>query len=135
MAKVCIICYQEKDGTLVQDDLVIRTIRGIKQRLKMAKGNTLVVCRDDMAAYAKKRQKYERDLIIHVVIAGVVLVAFVLAPIFTSGFSISAVLLGLLLAALIVGMTVFSHCPKIVEQKGTGAAAMVNPAKGAKKKK
>lgn len=124
MAKVCIICYQEKSGTPVLDDAVIRAIRGMKQRLNVAKNNTLVVCEGCMEAYRKKRQKYERDLVMHVVLAGVVLVVFVLAPIFTSGFSLAAVVLGVLLAALIVALSVFSHCPKIAaapapEREGT----------------
>jgi len=126
MAKVCIICYQEKNGVPVQDDAVIRAIRSIKQRLHMAKNNALVVCAGCMEAYQKKRQKYERDLVMHVVLAGVVLVVFVLAPIFTSGFSIPAIVLGVLLAALIVALSVFSHCPKIAggkeEKKETAKA-------------
>jgi hypothetical protein len=113
MAKVCIICYQEKSGTPVLDDAVIRAIRGMKQRLNTAKNNTRVVCPGCMENYKKKRQKYERDLVMHVVLAGVVLVVFVLAPVFTSGFSLAAVVLGLLLAALIIALSVFSHCPKI----------------------
>lgn len=113
MAKVCIICYQEKSGVAVQDDAVIRAIRGVKQKLNMAKNNTLVVCEGCMEAYRKKRQKYERDLVMHVVLAGVVLIVFVLAPIFTSGFSIAAIVLGVLLAALIVALSVLSHCPKV----------------------
>ena len=116
MAKVCIICYQEKSGSAVLDDAVIRAIRGIKQRLRMAKGNELVVCPGCMETYRKKRQKYERDIVMHVVLAGVVLVVFVLAPVFTSGFSLSALVLGLVLAALIVALSVFSHCPKIAEK-------------------
>ena len=53
----------------------------------------------------------------HVVLAGIVLIVFVLAPIFTSGFSIPAILLGVLLAALIVALSVFSHCPKVAGGK------------------
>ena len=117
MAKVCIICYQEKNGAAVLDDAVITTIRRIKRKLNMAKNNTLVVCVGCMETYWKKRQKYERDLVMHVVLAGIVLIVFVLAPIFTSGFSIPAILLGVLLAALIVALSVFSHCPKVAGGK------------------
>lgn len=118
MAKVCIICYQEKGGEAVLDDAVIRAIRGMKQRLGMAKNNTLVVCGGCMEAYRKKRQKYERDLVMHVVLAGVVVVVFVLAPILTSGFSLASLVLGLVLAGLIVGLSVFSHCPKVSDAGG-----------------
>ena len=114
MAKVCIICSNEKDGSAVQDDAVINSIRAVKQRLGMAKNNTLVVCKDCMDAYAAKRKKYERDLVTHVVIAGVVLVIFVLAPILTTGFSITSVVVGILLAAIIIGLSVFSYSPRLV---------------------
>lgn len=130
MAKVCIVCYQEKSGTPVLDDAVIRAIRAAKQRLNMAKGNMLVVCEGCMEQYRKKRAKYERDLVMHVVLAGIVLLVFVLAPVFTTGFSITAVVLGLVLSALIVGLSVFSHCPAI--EGGIGGN---QPGRGEERKK
>ena len=113
MARVCIICYKEKDGRAVADDAVIRAIRKVKTLLRVAKNNELVVCADCMEAYRAKRAKYERDLAIHAVIGGLVLLLFILLPIFTSGFSLVSILLGLLLFGLIMLLSVFSHCPKV----------------------
>lgn len=135
MAKVCIICSQEKSGSMVLDDAVIKAIRGIKKRFGMAKGNTLVVCALCMEKHKEKRRKYERDLVIHVVIAGIVLVVFVLAPIFTSGFSLSSLVAGLLLAALIIGLSVFSYSPKIAEDAKAAAQKDAKEAKENKKGK
>ena len=129
MAKVCIICYKERDGKLVADDFVIRTIRAIKQKTGTAKNNTLVVCPDCMETHKKKREKYERDLVMHVAIAGIVLLVFVLLPIFTTGFSLAAIGLGLALAALVMGFSTFSHHPKLAAQ------AQMPPAKAIAKKK
>ena len=141
MARYCVVCFKEKDGFPVYDDFVIRTIRGIKRSLHIAKNNTLVVCKDCLEEHRKKRKNYEKTLVVHIVIAGVVLVAFVLAPILTSGFSPVAILLGIFLAALIVGMAVFSHHPKMADEaKEAKAEALVQKgkdekAKAAKKKK
>lgn len=115
MAKVCIICYEEKDGRDVQDDMVISAIRKAKNAFRIAKNNHLVVCPGCTEAYREKRARYERDLVIHAVIGGLVLLLFVLLPIFTTGFSITSVLLGFLLFALIMALSIFSHCPKMAE--------------------
>jgi len=143
MAKYCVVCFKEKDGYKVYDDFVIRTIRGIKQKLGIAKNNSLVVCKDCFEEHRKKRKAYEKTLIIHIVLAGVVLVAFVLLPILTSGFSITAIALGIFLAALIVGMAVFSHHPKLADEVKEGASeapqqkekGKAEKAKGGKKRK
>ena len=120
LAKVCIICSQEvKAGRAVADDAVIRFIRRAKQSLHIAKNNELVVCEQDLEAHRKKRQGYERNLAVYMVIAGVVLVLLVFLPIFTTGFSAYAVLVGLLFAALLVLMPVItSHTPSLAHAEG-----------------
>ncbi len=115
MARVCIICGEEvASGSRVADDAVIRTIRRAKQALNIAKNNELVVCPKDSDAHKKKRQSYERNLAVYMVIAGIVLVLLVLVPIFTTGFSASAVVIGVLLAALLVVLPIItSHTPAL----------------------
>ena len=115
MAKVCIICSQEvKHGHAVADDAVIRFIRHVKQSLNIAKNNELVVCEQHLEAHKKKRQGYERNLAVYMVIAGIVLVLLVVLPIFTTGFSAYAVLVGVLFASLLVFMPVLtSHTPAL----------------------
>jgi hypothetical protein len=132
MAKVCIICEKETGGKLVMDDFVITLIRKVKTALSIAKNNTLVVCQGCMEAYSAKRTKYERDLVVHAIVGGMVLLLFVLLPLFTTGFSIASILLGLVLFALIMALSVFSHCPK-VEDGGAREAAEKKKAKGGKK--
>jgi len=118
MAKVCIICSQDvTQGHAVADDAVIRFIRWAKQSLHIAKNNVLVVCEKDLEVHKKKRQGYERNLAVYMVISGIVLVLLVFLPIFTTGFSITAVLVGMLLAALMVLMPVItSHTPALVQK-------------------
>lgn len=135
MAKVCIFCYKEKDGAAVKDDFVISSIRKVKRAIGIAKNNTLVVCSDCTETYTEKRTKYERDLVMHAVVGGLVLLLFVFLPIFTTGFSIVSILLGLLLFLLIMALSVFSHCPKVEENvRQPAKAAHGAKGKGGKKK-
>lgn len=124
MAKVCIICEKEvQHGHAVQDDFVIRAIRKVKQRLNMARNNVLVVEEGCLEEYRKRRAKYERDVVIRVVFAAIILLVFVLLPIFTTGFSVWATLLGLVLAGMFMALSLFSHFPKIAEQKAAAQVA------------
>lgn len=122
MAKVCIICGKEaKGGHPVQDDFVIVGIRRIKNALRIAKNNELVVTDECMEQYTKKRQKYERDMMMHVILGAFVFLVIALLPVFTTGFSIIAVLLGALLAILIIGLALLSHVPRVADAKPAAA--------------
>lgn len=117
MAKVCIVCSKEvAGGYKVEDDFVIRAIRKLKRYLGVARNNELYVCEGCVEEYRKKRSKYERELVTHAVLASIVLIVMVVLPIFTSGFSLMAVALGLLLAAIIMAFSIFSHRPKIEDR-------------------
>ncbi len=116
MTKICIVCEKEMEGYRVEDDAVIHAIRGIKQKLNVAKNNELVVCVPCLPEHKKKREKFEKNLVMHVVIAAVVLIIFFFVSVFSpSGISLSGIFLGVVLAALVVGMSVFNHWPKIAE--------------------
>jgi hypothetical protein len=134
MAKVCIICGKEvKTGKAVTDDVVILGIRRAKQALKIAKNNILVVCDEHLEAHRKKRQSYERNLAIHVVIAGIVFVLLVFFPLFTAGFSLSSMLLGVVLSVLLVALPVItSHTPAL-EADSAKASGKKKPKNAARK--
>ncbi|MFA6490200.1 MAG: hypothetical protein WCT52_06025 [Candidatus Micrarchaeia archaeon] len=132
MAKACIICAKiVPHGVPVEDDLVISGIRAIKQKLGIAKNNELVVCPACTEEYKKKRGEYEKKLVQHVVIASILLLVFILLPIFTKGFSLWAVVMGVVFAAGVMLLSVFSHCPRIA----VGAQAKAEKPSAAKGKK
>lgn len=136
MAKVCIVCEKEMEGFRVEDDAVIHTIRGIKQKLNVAKNNELVVCENCLPEHKKKREKFEKNLVMHVVIAAVVLIIFFFVSVFSpSGISLSGIFLGIVLAVLIVGMSVFNHWPKIAESKEAPHELRAKPKEKEEKKK
>lgn len=132
MAKVCIVCYKEVSSNhLVQDDIVIRAIRAIKQRLGNAKNNTLVVCDSCMAEHKKKRESFERSLVMYIALGGLVFLLFAFLPLMSGGFSIASLLLGLVVGGLLVSLSIFRHWPKLATQH----AASDGGKKAAKKKK
>jgi xanthine/uracil permease len=135
MARVCIVCEKGKEGYPVEDDAVILAIRRIKQAFKVAKNNELVVCEDCLEEHRKKRQKYEKDLVMHVVVAAIVLIIFFFVSVFSpSGISFTGILLGILLAAFVVGLSVFNHWPKIKAADSGAAKPKAAPAKKKAKK-
>ncbi len=136
MAKACIVCYKEvASGHPVEDDAILRTMRRMKQHFKVAKNNELVVEKSCLDGYRKKREKFEKDLVMHVVLAAVVLIVFIVLPIFSGGFSAWVLLAGILLAAMLIGLSVLSYCPKVKGIETKQIAAKKIEQKKAKPKK
>jgi predicted nucleic acid-binding Zn ribbon protein len=122
MAKICIVCHNEgRGGYIVQDDVVMGTIRKAKQRFGVAQNNELVVHEECFEEHRKKRERFERDLAMHFVFAAIVLIVFIVLPIFAGGFSITSVFLGLLLGMLIVGLSILHYWPKTAFSPKTAA--------------
>ncbi|MCX8197596.1 MAG: hypothetical protein N3F07_00140 [Candidatus Micrarchaeota archaeon] len=134
MAKVCIICEKEAaQGLVVEDDAVIIAIRKVKNMLGVAKNNQLMVCDLCAESYKRKRESYERNIVIHTIIAALVLLAFILLPLFTSGFSIWSLVMGVVLAGVIMGFSLFSHVPKASQKKNEEPPAKESAGKPAEK--
>lgn len=113
MARVCIVCHNEcRGGYPVQDDIVMHTIRNAKKRFGVAQNNELMVDDGCFEEHRKKRERFERDLAMHAVFAAIVLMVFILLPIFSGSFSLASVFLGILLGCLIVGLSVLHYWPK-----------------------
>ncbi|MFA6036045.1 MAG: hypothetical protein WC759_03740 [Candidatus Micrarchaeia archaeon] len=104
---VCIVCKQEKSGTPVQDDAVIRGIRAIKRAFHIAANNRLVVCSSCAEKQDAKRADFEKKLALYGGGGLLLLVVFTLLTRTLAGFLISMVL-GLFVAAL----SLFSYTPK-----------------------
>ena len=133
MAKVCIICQKEaKSGYAVADDFVITTIRKIKKSLNIVKNNELIVTAECLAIYKKKRQNYERTLMIHVILAALIFAFMLFVALSSKNFSLCSLLVGILLAALLVGLALLSHMPKA---EGIPVDSPANEKKESPKKK
>lgn len=96
---VCVECGKNAKGYPIEDDYVINGIRWIKRKLGVEKGNKLIVCNDCFEEYKKKRNSFERSLIIYSGI-GVVLGIILLVINLSIGAFISALILILFLLVL-----------------------------------
>jgi hypothetical protein len=117
MAKtVCIICGKEKNGLPVKDDYVIRALRWIKTYVtKNSKNYNLVVCKEDFLAYKKKRDSFERKLIIY----GAIGIIFTIAIFIGSAGRPSAILVGLVITLGLLALAHVNYMPAVVMPKIT----------------
>lgn len=108
----CIVCETDKSGFPVIDDGVIKTIRAAKKRLKMAKGNTLIVCPACIDTYQKKRSDFEQSLVRYGLLGAFLLLLLVVVPLFIGGnFNLSTIVMAVLLALLIFAFSIFRYYP------------------------
>lgn len=115
---VCILCEKERSGKPIKEDFVIKTIRGIKQKLRIATNNKLVVCSECEEAYRKKKEEFEKTLVLHATIAALIVIVFLALP-FVVGrpFSFTSLFAGILLGIFIVGLTITRYIPAVEMQK------------------
>ncbi|MDE1798024.1 MAG: hypothetical protein KGH63_01300, partial [Candidatus Micrarchaeota archaeon] len=119
MASVCIICHQEKSGAAVADTTVIRTIRAVKEKLRMAANNTLVVCADCRETHAERRKRYESKWITHLLIGLALIVLAIGLPLVTgAGFNIFNTLFIVLLAGLVAALALLDYMPPLARTPG-----------------
>jgi hypothetical protein len=110
---ICIVCREEKKGSKVEDDVYLDTIRKIKNKLNIAKNNTLVVCDDCLPKAKEKRRRFERTLAMWALLATLLFVMLVMiSP------SLMSVLLGLLAAVVFILFSLVLYFPRVEEHGG-----------------
>ena len=113
MAIKCIICGNDKKGTPVSDDLIIRSIRRVKQTLNIAQNNKLVVCRKCMPEHLKRRENFEKRVVRYGAIG--VIIAIVLLLLLQTWNSLVA---GALIVILMLSFTITGYHPSLVSYPG-----------------
>jgi hypothetical protein len=108
----CIICGKRKEGFEVEEDFVIKTIRGIKKFFRIEKKNKLVVCKDCYQKYLKMRKKFEKK---QKHFAIVFIIFFVIAIVFSP--NLSTIFCSLILLFLFFLLLAPYYVPKIKSQK------------------
>jgi hypothetical protein len=104
------MCGKEKDGLLVKDDYVINAIRWVKRNItKSEKNYTLVICKEDFLAYKKKRDSYERKMVIYVVIG----IIFLIALSVVSGGKLGAIGVGFIITIFLFLLAQLSYMPAV----------------------
>ncbi len=124
MARVCWICEKEvPEGTEIKVDTVIRFIREMKRKLGILKGNDLVVCPAHLAAYAEKRKKFERNLVLYATGAVLLAVGIPIFPLLMgASFNPVVICFSFVLAAAVLGLSMLNYVPALEgEGKKEGA--------------
>jgi len=103
---ICIVCRHEKSGSAVKDDVLIRSIRSIKQALNIAANNRLVVCEECAPAHRQRREAFERKLLQYGAFGAILVIAFTLLSRTIQGF-----LMSLLLGAFVASLAIFQYTP------------------------
>jgi len=115
--KVCIVCQKDVEGksaVAIKEDLIIRTIRAIKQFFHIATNNELYVCEDDIPVHEQKRKSFERSLLFFGVL-GAVVVLLLIGNLFLSGnFDPLAILSAFIIGAFVLLFAlVFKYAPAL----------------------
>lgn len=113
MVEVCIMCHNEGSGEQVADTLVIRTIRRVKERLKMATNNSLVVCPGCLETHARRLKSYERKMLLHAALAVILIIMVIFVPLLASSFNPGSILVGLLMGGLIIALPLMDYVPPL----------------------
>lgn len=143
MTKVCIITKEadgtpvkhqkESDGIPVKDDLILRSIRRVKQMLNISTGNQLVVCGGHIEEARKRRAKFEKSMMtasgIGAIFGIVLLVIAILSE--KSIFDIlRAIFLLVLLVVVMAALSLYQYFPAVEENKqGKPSAHATSPKK------
>ena len=131
MARVCIICTKEPQGSAykIRDDAVIKAIRSIKQKLGVAKNNELYVCPDCLEKYLAKRKDFEKNMVFTVAIAAAVFLLTNGIQIFYGRFNFGIFFISIGLAALILGLVVMGWTPRMENPPNSASAGAASEAK------
>ncbi len=110
---ICIVCKKEKKGSRVENDLYLDTIRKIKNRLGIARNNTLVVCKDCLPKAEEKRKRFERTLMTWTILA---ILLFIMLVVMSQ--TLQAIFYGLALAVVFILFSLILYFPRVEEHGG-----------------
>jgi len=139
MTKVCVVGKEElKTGYPIKEDIVIKTIRAIKKKLKIATGNELMVCEKHLEEAKKKRKDFEGSIIKLVALVSVIAVIAVILAVLNGTFSLlpATFALLILLGFLMIVLSLFKYYPAVdTEGKGETARRKAHKPKPARRKR
>jgi hypothetical protein len=126
--KLCVSCQVDVEGKKafpIAEDRVIRGIRGVKKALGVAQMNKLFVCEACMPKHMERRRSFEKTMLFASVLAGIMLLIMIIAPLLSGRFEAWAFLSGFIVAGFIVLLPVmFKYVPAV---EGVSALAKAPP--------
>lgn len=130
--KLCISCQMDVEGRKafpIQEDRIIRGIRAVKKALGVAQMNKLYVCEACMPKHMERRRSFEKTMLFASVLAGIMLLIMIIAPIWNGRFEAWGFLSGFIVAGFIVLLPVmFKYVPAVEGVSASAKAPPGNPA-------
>ncbi len=107
---VCIMCMKERPGLTVRGDAILSALRWIKRNVtRNPKNYTLVVCKECFLDYKKKRDSYERKMVIYAVLG----IIFLAAITVVSSSKLGAIAVGLVIMLFLFLIAQLSYIPGV----------------------
>ncbi len=107
---ICIICQKEKKGRVVLDDVVINSIRWLKQKLGIAAKNRLYVCEECVPEHKKRRASFEKTLVFYGAIGVIIILAvLLLSP------KIGSLLVAIFFGLFVLALSLLHYVPAVEE--------------------
>ncbi|MFH0885398.1 MAG: hypothetical protein V1861_06845 [Candidatus Micrarchaeota archaeon] len=135
--KMCVSCQLDVEGKKafpIAEDRVIRILRAVKKALRIAQMNKLFVCEACMPKHMERRRSFEKTMLFASVLAGIMLLIMIIAPILSGRFEALAFVSGFIVAGFIVLLPVmFKYVPAVegvstlAKQASGGSARPVPP--------
>jgi hypothetical protein len=115
--KVCILCHKNVAGSRavkVKEDRVIRVIRKIKQLLRVAAGNELYVCEEDISKQVERRRSFEKNMLFFGILATLVVLLFLASVVMSGTLNLWVIVSAFFMGAFILLFAlVFKYVPAI----------------------
>ncbi|MEW6528634.1 MAG: hypothetical protein AB1391_01975 [Candidatus Micrarchaeota archaeon] len=126
MAKICIVCEKEpiENAYKVCDDVIIKIIRTVKQKLNIAKNNELFVCESCISTYKEKRKKFEKNFTLCVAIAVIIFIMINGFQLINGKFSVILFFISIFLAVIISALAVLNYAAPPIENSLTSLSTL-----------
>lgn len=115
--KMCVSCQLDVEGKKafpIQEDRVIRAIRAVKKAFRIAQMNKLFVCEACMPKHMERRRSFEKTMLFASVLAGIMLLIMIIAPIWNGRFEAFTLISGFIVAGFVVMLPVmFKYVPAV----------------------
>ena len=136
--KICIDCQKDVSGmraVRIKEDRIIGFIRKVKTAMKIAKGNELYVCEDDLPKHLERRKSFEKTMVIFTVLAAIIVLLLLVTILLSGRIELwtvaSAILIGVL---LLLFSLVFKYVPAVENTEPVQVSGGL-PAKKKRRKK
>lgn len=116
MEKVCIICTEKKDGYPIEDTQIIRLIRKVKRKFSIAQNNKLVVCKEHLEDYKKKRQDFEKRVIVNGILGALFFAIAFFIPLLSGRLDITSFFVALVLTGFLMLLSLLIYIPPLEKE-------------------